>query len=184
MSCASPEMTVLPTSGSPMDANAVELEAATYNAFIDSLELNAIELVKIDGVRVAPGAATQTRFDLTAGYLQEEAVIRYRYDATVHLMDDADTDLGHVSSSVVLATLTPFAAEQACIEHFGATSGTLMVHPYLREAIASTAQRLGFLDVLLPMIKYQPDERAASVKGTNPVGSQAQADSDEAPSED
>jgi preprotein translocase subunit SecB len=32
-----------------------------------------------------------------------------------------------------------------------------MAHPYLREAIASTALRIGFPGVLLPLIKHQPD---------------------------
>jgi len=134
-----------------------EPDAATYNAFIAGLELVDIELVKVGGERVATGVATQTRFDLAASYLQDEATIRYRYDATARLMNEADTDLGHAAVSVMVTTRIAAAAEAICVERFGGTSGALMAHPYLREAIASTAQRLGFPGVLLPMIKYQPD---------------------------
>jgi hypothetical protein len=143
-------------------ANAQEPDAATYNAFVGSLELAEIELVKVSGERVAAGAATQTRFDLTAGYLQDGMLLHYRYEAIAHLINDAEADLGHVVASIVLTVRTATAAGAACIERFGATSGALMVHPYLRETIASIAQRLDFSGVLLPMIKYQPDDGPVS----------------------
>jgi hypothetical protein len=131
---------------------------ATYNAFAASLELAGIELVKIHGERTAPGAATQTRFDLAAGYTQDSGSLQYRYDVTAHFLDKAGIPLGNASASALLVAHNVIGTDAACIEHFGATSGALMAHPYLREVIASTAQRIGFPGVLLPMIKYQPDQ--------------------------
>jgi|ERR1022692_65420 hypothetical protein len=163
-------MTAPSTDGSMMDiataasAEVHEPDAATYNAFVEGLELTEIELVKVDGERVAAGVATQTRFDLTAGYLQDGTAICYRYDVIAHLTNDPGTELGHAAVTVVLTTRSTAVAEAACIERFGGTSGALIVHPYLREAIASIAQRLGFPGVLLPMIKHQPDEPAVSLK--------------------
>lgn len=134
------------------------IDVATYNAFVGSLQLAGIELVKIHGERTAPGTATQTRFDLAAGYMQDSGSLQYRYDVAAHFLDEAGAPLGNASASVLLVARDVIATDVACIEHFGATSGALMAHPYLREVIASTAQRIGFPGVLLPTIKYQPDQ--------------------------
>lgn len=134
------------------------IDVATYNAFVASLQLAGIELVKIHGERTAPGTATQTRFDLAAGYMQDSGSLQYHYDVTAHFLDEAGAPLGNASASVLLVAHDIIATDVACIEHFGATSGALMAHPYLREVIASTAQRIGFPSVILPMIKYQPDQ--------------------------
>jgi hypothetical protein len=146
--------------GTPQMTAPVEAipDAATYNSFIAALQLRGIELVKIHGERTALGTASQSRFDLAAGYMQDSGAIHYRYDVMVHFLDDAGTSLGNASASVLLITSAAGAQDMACIERFGASSGALMAHPYLREAIASTAQRIGFPGVLLPMIKYQPDK--------------------------
>ena len=120
------------------------------------LQLAGIELVKVQGERIAPGTAAQTRFDLTAGYMLNEDAIQYRFDVTAHFLDDSGATVGNSSASVILAARGAPTTDVACIERFGATSAALMVHPYLREAIASTAQRIGFPGVLLPMIKYHP----------------------------
>jgi hypothetical protein len=98
------------------------------------------------------------KFDLMASYLWDEAVIHYRYEVTAHFIDDHNTVLGCTTASVQITVRTNIAVDETCIEQFGGTSGALMAHPYLREAIASTAQRIGFPGVLLPMIKHQPAE--------------------------
>jgi hypothetical protein len=139
------------------DAGAAELDPVTYRAFVADLELASIELVKVHGERTADGVAVQTRFDRTAGYMQDGVVIHYRYDLTAHFTDDHATALGSAAASVLITARATTAASAACIEQFGGTSGALVAHPYLREAIASTAQRIGFPGVLLPMIKYQPN---------------------------
>ena len=134
------------------------IDVATYNAFVASLQLAGIELVKIHGERTAPGTAAQTRFDLAAGYMQDSGSLQYRYDVTAYFLDETGTPLGNASASALLVAHNVIGTEATCIEHFGATSGALMAHPYLREVIASTAQRIGFPGVLLPTIKYQPDQ--------------------------
>jgi len=139
------------------DARAADLELATYSAFVAGLELAGIELVKVHGERTAAGAAAQTRFDMTAGYMQDGTVIHYRYDLTAHFADDHGTVLGSAAASVLITARATTAADTASIEQFGGTSGALVAHPYLREAIASTALRIGFPGVLLPLIKHQPD---------------------------
>ncbi len=133
-----------------------ELDSATYNGFVAGLELAGIDLVKIHGERTAGGVGTQTKFDLTATYMQGEGVIHYRYEATAHFIDDHDTMLGNIAASIQITVRSDIAVNEACILQFGGTSGALMAHPYLREAVASTAQRIGFPGVLLPLIKHQP----------------------------
>ena len=133
-----------------------EPDTSTYNAFVAALHLTGIDLIKIQGERMVSGAASQTRFDLAVGYMLGDGAIQYRYDLMAHFLDDAGISLGNASASVLLLTSNVPSTDVACIEHFGATSGALMVHPYLREVIGSTAQRIGFFGVLLPMIKHQP----------------------------
>lgn len=79
------------------------------------------------------------------------------FHGPAHFMDDAGNVLGNVSASVLLIADGVSAYGPVCFERFGATSGALMVHPYLRETIASMAQRIGFPGILLPMMTYQPD---------------------------
>lgn len=133
-----------------------EPDSVTYNSFVAALQLIGIEPVKVLGERMASGIASQTRFELAVGYMLSDDAIQYRYDLTAHFLDGSGIALGSASASILLVVSNAPTTDVACIEHFGATSGALMVHPYLREVIASTAQRLGFPGVLLPMIKHQP----------------------------
>jgi hypothetical protein len=133
-----------------------EPDSSAYNSFVAALQLMGIEPVKVHGERMASGVALQTRFDLGVGYMLGDGSIQYRYDLAAHFLDDAGIALGNASVSVLLIASNAPTTDVSCIEHFGATSGALMVHPYLREVIASTAQRIGFPGVLLPMIKHQP----------------------------
>jgi hypothetical protein len=139
-----------------------EPDATAYNEFVGSVTLAAVNLVAIGGERRTAGEASQTRFDSGAGYQLEDREIHYRFDVIGHLTDDAGTDYGQVSASVIVTLTTPIVPDTACLERFGGTSVALMAHPYLREALASTAQRLGFAGVLLPIITQQPGQRAAA----------------------
>jgi hypothetical protein len=138
-----------------------EPDTSAYNSFVAALRLTGIELIKVHGERMASGAASQSRFDLAVGYMLGDGAIQYRYDLSAHFLDDAGIALGDASASVLLIASNAPTTDVAFVEQFGATSGALMVHPYLREVIASTAQRIGFPGVLLPMIKHQPKEPGA-----------------------
>lgn len=137
------------------------IDSQIYNAFVAALDLASIELVKIHGERNGNGAASQIRFDLAASYLRDAAVIHFRYDVATYFIDENGADLGNAVASVQVTARTTMDVSEAIIEQFGGTSGALMAHPYLRESIASTAQRIGFPGVLLPMIKQQPAQPAA-----------------------
>lgn len=141
-----------------------DVVAADFNAFISSLEMGPIEVVALAGERHAPGPAPQTRFNMTAGCQRNDDVIVWRYDVDAQLTDDDGADFGFVSVAMVLTARSglPEAPADACIERFGRTSGLLMCYPFLREAIANTALRLGFVGVTLPMIALQPGDDTAA----------------------
>lgn len=158
-----------PDEDSSVDEAAEPIDPQAYNNFVASVALTAIDVVGIGGERRAAGDATQTRFDLGAGYQVENGAIHYRFNATGHLTDEADIDYGHVTASVVVTlTLAAAAPDVACIERFGSSSATMMAHPYLREALASTALRLGFNGVLLPLITQQPAATAPEAETSEP----------------
>lgn len=124
-----------------------------YRVFVEGLELAGVELVRIVGERRVAGHAPQTRYALGAGWQAETGSIVWRYEVSAHLTDETDADFGVVEASVIVIGRTAAEVDRACAEQFGGTSGALIAHPYLREAIASTALRLGFVGVLLPMLK-------------------------------
>lgn len=133
-------------------------DAKTYNTFVASITLDAINVVSIEAERQTAGEATLTRFELVAGYQIENSAIHYRFESTGHLTDETGADYGHVRAAVVvtLALMAP-APPIDCVERFGSQSALMMAHPYLREALATTALRLGFNGVLLPLLIQQPE---------------------------
>ena len=133
------------------------LDLASYNAFVEGLDLVGVEVIRLHAERTSAGMAERTSFELNASYRQDAALIHYRYDISALIADGEGISLGSAAASVVLTARASGTADAASIEQFGATSGALIAYPYLREAIASTAQHTGFPGVLLPMIKRQPD---------------------------
>ena len=138
-----------------------ELDLTAYNDFVAGLEMVGVDLAKVHAERTAPGAATQHRFDLAAGYTLDDAVIYYRYDVTAQFTDDQGSILGNAASSIVITARASTVPDASLIEQFGGTSGMMIAHPYLREAISSMAQRVSFPGALLPMIKFQPGNPSA-----------------------
>jgi len=146
---------VTPKSAALQDQTEQVLEPSpeAYNTFVAGLTLVAVDVVKITAERRRSGHAPVTRYALAAGWHAENAMVLWRYDITAKLTDEEDTDFGTAEASVVIAAQCTGDVDPVCAERFGGTSGAFMAHPYLREAIASTAQRLGFGGVLLPMLK-------------------------------
>lgn len=139
-----------------------EPDPAAYNAFLGSANLVGINVVAISGERRASGDAPMTEVDLHAAFQCEEPYIHYRFDVVANLTDEDGTDFGSVNASVIVTLSVPELPSRECVEMFGATSATMMAHPYLREVVASTAQRLGFPNVLLPMILQNPKDNETS----------------------
>jgi hypothetical protein len=135
--------------------DAVKVDSASYNAFVADLELENIELVKVQCERTQVGVPVETRFDLSADYMQQGMNIHYRYELTAYFIDQHNALLGNALAALLITTRSETVGDPAHVEHFGGTLGALIAQPYLREAIASMAQRIGFPGVLLPMIKYR-----------------------------
>lgn len=134
-------------------------EPQRYNTWLAGLNLSVIEIVRLHAERRLSGAAPATRYELGAGWTAEGDQIFWRYDVQAHLTDDEGSDYGDVQVSVLLrGEHREQDFDAGCIEQFGATSGTMMAHPFMREAVSTTALRLGFPGVMLPMITAQPDE--------------------------
>lgn len=155
-----------------------DVVAADFNAFISSLEVGPIEVVALAGERHAPGPAPQTRFNMTAGFQRNDDVIVWRYEVDAKLTDDDGADFGFVSVAMVLTARSGLskAPADACLERFGRTSGLLMCYPFLREAIANTALRLGFVGVTLPMIALRPGDDTAAWNAAAPTAAASTAE--------
>jgi hypothetical protein len=143
-----------PDEGSAFVASVADtpIDAEAYNRFVQSASLSGITVVALNGERRASGDATQTRFHVEAGFKTEGDFILYRFDGVGRLTDQQETDYGEVSASVIVAVKVTEIPEPTFIEQFGATSAVMMAHPYLRETLASTALKMGFRGISLPMI--------------------------------
>ena len=130
-----------------------------YTTWLAGLNLSAIEIVRLNAERRLSGVAPATRYELGVGWTVDSGQIFWRYDVQAYLTDDEGSDYGHVQVSLlVCGKRRDEDFDAGCIEQFGANSGSSMAHPFLREAVASTALRLGFPGVTLPMITAQPDD--------------------------
>lgn len=142
--------------------DASPLAAEQYNAFVTGLTLGQVEFVRVNGERLLPGRGTESRFELAGGYQRDGGTVHYRYDLSAELLDEANGVLGRVEVSAVLTAIGD-VLDDRIVERFGATSGAMIVHPFLREAVASTASRVGFPGVLLPLMTVQPEDDAVTV---------------------
>lgn len=143
------------------------VSAEQYNAWLSGVRLGAIEVVRVHAERRRGGVAPQTAYGLGVGWASEGGRIFWRYDVTAHLTDDESTDFGEVQVSVVLSVEHDRSdADPACLELFGSTSGAMMTHPYLREAVATTALRVGFPGVMMPMMTTLDPEPPAEPADT------------------
>jgi hypothetical protein len=133
-----------------------EMGAAAHDTFAADFGPAAIELVEVYGERAADGVATQSRFGLTAEYMRQDADIHYRYNLTAHFTDDFGTAVGRASVSVLVIIRIADGTDAAYIEKFGATSAALVARPYLRDAISSTAERIGFPGILPSNVENPP----------------------------
>jgi hypothetical protein len=124
------------------------MSTAAHDSFVADFGSAAIELVEVYGERTADGVAAQSRFGLTAEYMRHDADIHYRYNLTAYFTDDFGTIIGRASVSVLVIIRMADGTDAAYIANFGATSAALIARPHLREAISSTAERIGFPGIL------------------------------------
>lgn len=134
-------------------------DPAVYNAYVAQVRLDNVEVVRLLGERLADGPVEgDPEIEITAQYQRRGSgeVVVYRYDATCRLPGTDGTEVGRVHALVHVHTVSGEPGPDWVVERFGRTSGAFVAHPYVREAIGTTAHRVGFPGVVLPMIKALP----------------------------
>ncbi|GCD91205.1 hypothetical protein [Nocardioides sp. LS1] len=127
-----------------------------YNAFVEALSLGSVETHRVLAERVGPGESEEASFETRVGFMTGESSAHWRYDASVTIVDSEGTALGTIEVAIVVTATYEDAAVSPSPEvlaRFGGTTAALIAHPYLRETIATAAQRIGFTGVTLPMLK-------------------------------
>lgn len=125
-----------------------------YNAFVEQANLAQIEVVRIIAERVSAGESRETNFETRIGFIVDEGTLHWRYDCVATIVDGEGMTLGVVEAAVVVTTEYPDEPPSPeVMVMFGNNPAALMAHPYLRETIATAAQRIGLPNVLLPMIR-------------------------------
>lgn len=139
-------------------AEGAALSAESYNEFVAGITLGEIVTTKLSAERTGPGEAGASRFDIQGGVAVEDGTLQCQFTVTAHILTDEDQQIGSVE--VVLVTLfganpqpSPAAAEQ-----FARTSAATIAMPYLREAVASAALRVGFPGVTMPLYIAMPSQ--------------------------
>ncbi|WP_182113128.1 protein-export chaperone SecB [Actinotalea sp. JY-7876] len=114
--------------------------------------LTSVALVQLSGERRAAGLAPATKYNLDLAYYEEGSTYLYRLTGRGDLTDAEGADYGHVEASVV-ATFESCGWSTEQIESFGQSTAMRVAYPYVREALATTASRLGFAGVMLPPLE-------------------------------
>lgn len=135
------------------DTGTAEPDVARYNAYVEAVDVTEIEIARVLGERRAKGRPAESHFDLATAFQRAGDDVIYRYELRCTIVDDAPVELGHVETVVLVHTRAVGDAPDDVVDRFAATSGTTIAYPFLREVLASTAQRLGFPGVLLPLVK-------------------------------
>ena len=137
-------------------ATPTDLDASVYNAYIAGLLVHNIEVVRLYAERLAAEEPSEVKFDTALGYARQGQGVNYRYDVTARLVDAAGNDVAKVEVAAVLVTVSSAPSDEAAVARFAGTSGAMMAFPFLREATATTAQRIGFPGVMMPIIRATP----------------------------
>lgn len=136
---------------------AAPIDAGMYNAYVAGLTLHNVELVRLFAARTGPGRLAKADFATDLSYAQAEQVVNYRYDVAAKLSDEDGEEIGRVEVAAVVVTSSTAPADEAIIGQFSSTSAAMMAFPFLREAVASTAQRIGFPGVVMPIVRAEPE---------------------------
>jgi preprotein translocase subunit SecB len=132
-------------------------DPTVYNAYIAGLAVRDVEVVRVYAERHATVEPSEVKFDTALGYARQEGAVNYRYDVTARLVDAEGSDVARVEVAAVLVTESTSPSDEATVAQFAGTSGAMIAFPFLREAIATTAQRIGYPGVLMPIIRTNPD---------------------------
>jgi hypothetical protein len=126
----------------------------TYNAYVAGLQIQEVQVVRLFAERLQVGPAATNQFEMQAGYQRPDAsTVHYRYDVIAHIAGEEGNELARIEAAVVVGMVGQPGDDQT-VERFGATSGAMIAHPFLREVVASTALRLGVWGVVLPLMTH------------------------------
>lgn len=145
------------TETSAPSLSAGSIESADYNEFVHGLVLLEVNTVRLVAEALRPGLSPETTYELRASVATEESHLFLRYDAAASLLGDDGDPVARIETALVLVFRIDSTPPPEIVEHFGSTSGTLMAHPYLREALQSLSARLGYPGVLLPLRVATPE---------------------------
>ena len=135
---------------------AQRVDAAVYNAYVAAVDVIEVEVARVLGERHAKGRPAESHFALGSAFMRDGDAVVYRYELKCTIVDDEAVELGHVDTVVLVHTQATVDVPDDVLQQFAGTSATMVAYPFLREVLASTAQRLGFPGVFLPLIKSGP----------------------------
>jgi hypothetical protein len=142
-------------------AEVASIDSATFNELVAQARLHTVQQVRVFAERYDAGPSPVTNYAVSSSYgvADEQDRVAYRFDVEAMLLgEDEQSQVGRVEGSfvVIYDIAGARSAAPAMLELFGATSVPLVVHPFLREAVANTAARLGFPGVFMPTSVYGP----------------------------
>jgi len=146
----------------------VPFSAEEYNAFIHGSQLLGIDTTNLHADRLRPGAAPTTSYELESNFSVVDKSLFLRFECTATLKGDDGEPVAHVRVAMVLAfSFVGPEPSVAVVQRFTENVGLMMITPNLREAIHSTALRLGYTGVTLPIMKANLDVAIEPVEANN-----------------
>ena len=123
-------------------------------SLMEANEVVNIEVVAFSGQRFRPGAAPNTEYQLAVTVAGTEDRLQYQFDVAATLGGEDAAPVAEVKASIVMGFRLPegFTLEQWVPDQLSRTA-LHMGYPHLREAIQSLASRLGYLGVVMPVLR-------------------------------
>jgi CO dehydrogenase/acetyl-CoA synthase delta subunit len=139
-----------------------------YHTFVEKLELATVQYWAMHCERLKVGEAPKTTYALGVKLAIEGQRAYYRVDAYATPLDVDDQPVAQIENSVIVAFDLPKSdpPPEWALARFGSQNAVMMAYPFIREAVASMALRLGLPGIIMPMAiaphgpEETPDEPA------------------------
>jgi hypothetical protein len=134
-----------------------ELVPAEYNAFIEAVELDGVDVVDLAATRHALGQADSATFEVDGGHQVADGALFVRFEvraAATKESGDAVESVADLKVALVLRfAIGGEVPPDTVLQRFLATTANLVAQPYLRENLYALSNRLGLEGITLPLAK-------------------------------
>lgn len=126
-----------------------------YLAFVAGVEVQWIEVVLLHAEKRSVNASNDFEVQIGGGNALAEDHFLSRFEAKASVTDADGDDAAQLQVALIIKFSSETVPDEELVERFSRSTGVMMATPYLRENLASLAQRTNVEGVLLPLVRLQ-----------------------------